>query len=72
MIAVYENMAVYKWLCDTMDCSPWGSSLHGISQARILEQVVISFSRVSSWSKDWTCASYIGKQILYLWATREA
>ena len=31
-------------LCDPVDCSPPGSSLHGIFQARILEQVVISFS----------------------------
>ena len=29
-------------LCDPMDCSPLGSSVHGISQARILEQVAIS------------------------------
>ena len=35
-----------------MDCSPPGSSIHGISQARILEWVVISFSRGSSWPKD--------------------
>ena len=31
-----------------MDCSPPGSSVHGISQARILEWVAISFSRGSS------------------------
>ena len=36
-------------LCDPMDCSPQGSSVHGISQARILEWVAISFSRGSSW-----------------------
>ena len=34
-------------LCDLMDCSPPGSSVHGISQARILEWVAISFSRGS-------------------------
>ena len=34
-------------LCDPMDCSPPGSSVHGISQARILEWVAISFSRES-------------------------
>ena len=33
---------------DPMDCSLPGSSVHGISQARILEQVAISFSRRSS------------------------
>ena len=35
-------------LCDPMDCSPPGSSVHGILQAIILEWVVISFSRASS------------------------
>ena len=35
-------------LCDPMDCSPPGFSVHGISQARILEWVAISFSRGSS------------------------
>ena len=35
-------------LCDPMDCSPSGSSVHGILQARILEWVAISFSRGSS------------------------
>ena len=32
-------------LCDPMDCSPSGSSVHGIFQARILESVSISFSQ---------------------------
>ncbi len=35
-------------LCDPMDCSPPGSSVHGIHQARILKWVAISYSRVSS------------------------
>ena len=35
-------------LCSSMDCSPPGSSVHGISQAKLLEQVAISFSRGSS------------------------
>ena len=35
-------------LCDPMDCSPPGSSIHGILQARILEWVAISFSKGSS------------------------
>ena len=35
-------------LCDSMDCSPPGSSVHGILQARILEWVATSFSRGSS------------------------
>ena len=41
-------------LCDSMDCSPPGSSVHGIFQARVLEWVAISFSRGSSWTKDQT------------------
>ena len=50
-----------------MDCSPPGSSVHGIFQARILEWVAISSSRGSSRSKDQTRTSYIsclGRQIL--------
>ena len=39
-------------LCDPMDCSLPGSSIHGISQARILEWVAISSSRGSSWPRD--------------------
>ena len=39
-------------LCDPMDCSLLGSSLHRISQARILEQVAISYSRGSSQPGD--------------------
>ena len=44
-------------LCDPMDCSPPGSSVHGILQARILEWVAISSSRGSSWPRDRTHAS---------------
>ena len=59
-------------LCDPMDCGPPGSSVHGISQARLLEWVAMSFSRGSSRPRDWTnifCGSCIGRQILYHWAT---
>ena len=41
-------------LCDPMDCSPPGSSVHGIFQARILELVALSYSRGSSRPRDWT------------------
>ena len=51
--------------CDPMDCSPPGSSVHGISQARILEWV-------DSWPRDQTQVSCIGRRILYHWATGEA
>ena len=56
-------------LCDPMDCSPPGSSVNGILQARILEWAAISSSRGSSWPRDWTCISCIGWRILYYWAT---
>ena len=45
-------------LCDPMDCGVPGSSVHGILQARILEGVVLLFSRRSSWPRDQTCGSY--------------
>ena len=46
-------------LCDTVDSSLPGSSVHGILQARILEWVAISFSRGSSQPRDRTCVSYV-------------
>ena len=42
-----------------MNCSLPGSSVHGISQAKILKWVTISFSRWSSQPRDWTCVSCI-------------
>ena len=48
------------------------SSVHGISQARILEGVAISFSRGPSQPRDQTYVSCIGRRILYHWTTREA
>ena len=62
-------------LCDPMDCSPPGSTVHGIFQIRIMEWVAISSSRASSWTRDSTHISYvscIGRWILYHWATWEA
>ena len=44
-------------LCDPMDCSLPGSSVHGISQARILQWVAIFFSRGSSQPRDHTWVS---------------
>ena len=48
-----------------LDCSPPGSYVPGILQARILEWVAISFSRGSSWLRDQTYVFCIGRQILY-------
>ena len=44
-------------VCNSFSCSPSGSSVHGMSQARILERVAISFSRGSSPPKNWTWVS---------------
>ena len=52
------------WLCNLMDCRPPGSSVHGVFQARILEWVVISYFRGSSWPRDRTHVSSTGRQIL--------
>ena len=54
-------------LCNPIDYRQPGSSVHGISQARILEQVSISFFRGSSQPRDQTrisCVSCIGRQVL--------
>ena len=51
-----------------MDCTPPGSSVHGILQARILEWVAIVFSRRSSWPRGRTCVSgvsWVGRCILH-------
>ena len=56
-------------LCDPMDCSLPGSSVHGILQARILEWVAMPSSRASSRPRDRTHISYvscIGRRVLYL------
>ena len=52
-------------VCDPMDYSPPGSSVHGISQARVLGWVAIFFFRGSSRPRDWICVFCIGRQILY-------
>ena len=58
-------------ICDPMDSSLPGSSVHGIFQARVLEWVAISFSRGSSQPKDWTQVSHVVSRHFTLWATRE-
>ena len=68
---VFQSLSPAQ-LCRSMDYSPPSFSVHGISQARILEWVAISFSREFSQLRDWTLVSCIGRQILYHWATREA
>ena len=58
----YKKLSViqsYLTLCDPMDCSPPGSSVHVILQARILEWVAVSFSRGPPQSRDQTGLSPI-------------
>ena len=55
-----------------LDCSPQGFSVHGISQARILEWTDISSSKGSSWPRDRTRVSCISRQILFHWLTAAA
>ena len=61
----------YLTLCDPMDCSLPGSSVHRIFQARVLEWVAISFSRRSSWPRDRTQVSCIVGRRSTVWVTRE-
>ena len=58
-------------LCDPMDCSPPGSSVHGILQTRLLEWVAISFSKGSFLPRDRTQVSHIAGRCFNLWATKE-
>ena len=66
-VCAYSVALLCLTLWDPVDYSPWGSSVHGISQARILEWVAISSSRGSSWPRNGThvsCISCIGRWIL--------
>ena len=57
---------------DPVECSPPGSSVHGILQTRILEWVAIPFSRGSSQDRDRTQVSHIPDRFFTIWATRKA
>ena len=55
-------------VCEPVDCSPPGSSVHGILQARLLEWIAMPSSKGSSWPRDQTHISYvscIGRQALH-------
>ena len=56
-------------LCNLMHYSPWGSSVHWILRARILEWIVIPFSREFSWPGVWTWVSFIAGRYFIIWAT---
>ena len=65
------HCSVTQWfptLCNPMDCNPAVSSVQEIFQARILEQVAMSYSTGSSWPKDRThisCVSCISRWIFF-------
>ena len=76
-VCVCTHMFVLScvWLCNLMDYSLPGSSVHGISRVRILEWVAISGFRGSSWPRAQnhvSCIFWIGRWILYHCATWEA
>ena len=54
-----------------MDCSPSGSSVHGILQVRILEWVAIPFTKGSSWPMNQTQISCTAGRFFTIWATRK-
>ena len=64
-----------SWSCpalgDPMDCSPPGSSVHGVLQARMLEWVAVPISRGSSQPRNWTQVSCIAGGTFTIWVTRE-
>ena len=69
----FRERELVTQLCPTlhnpMDCSPPGSSVHGIPQARILQWVAIPFSRGSSRPRDQTQVSHIVGRFFTIWAT---
>ena len=80
MLGESESCSVVSTLCvlspvrlfaTPMDCSPPGSSVHGILRARTLEWVAISSSRGPSRPRDWTQVSCITGGFFYHGATRE-
>ena len=61
----------YLTLCHPTNCSQPASSVHGISQERILKWVTISFSEGSTQPRDQTHISCIGQRISYHWSSKE-
>ena len=69
---LFQSLSHVSLLFDPMNCSPPGSSVHGISQTETLKWVAISSSRGPFRLRDWTHISWIGRWSLYHWATKEA
>ena len=58
-------------LCNPVDCSPPGSSVHGIHQARVLGWVAVPFSRGSFWIRGQTQVSCSAYRLFTIWTIRE-
>ena len=72
VMCVFSVTSIMSDSLDPMDCSPPGSSVHGILQARILEWVAMPSSRGSSPPRDQTCISCTAGEFFNHWATWEA
>ena len=66
------HIYIYIYIHTHTDCSPLGSSVSGIFQARILEWIAISFPRGSFQPKDWILVSWVAGRCFTVRATREA
>ena len=66
-----EVAQLFPTLCNSMDCSPPGSSIHEIFQVRVLDWVAISFSRGSSWPRDQTRVSGIAGRFFTISVTMD-
>ena len=68
MLCCAKRPQLCPTLCNSTDCNPPGSFVHGIRRARILDWVAVPSSRGSSWLRDQTCVSYVsctGRWTLY-------
>ena len=59
IITVFSHFSCVRLFSDPIDCSPPGSSVHGVLQARILEWVAMPSSRGFFQHRDQTCVSYV-------------
>ena len=66
-----QSLSRIRLFVTPLDCSPPGSSVHGILQPGTLEWVAIPFSRGSSQPRAWTWVSCIAGRFFTIWATRE-
>ena len=72
LLVALTHCSWWPTLCSPLDCSPPGSSVHGILHARILEWVAVPFSRWFSRPRDRTWASHTAGRFFTIWATRKA